>query len=576
MLLHSPNSLKVRLAAWGQKISPGIFPLIPGKLLSEIIAGVSLAAMNIPQAMGYARIAGTPVITGLYTLLFPVIAFALLGGARSLFVAADSATAAILATGVSPIAHPGTVDFLAHASVVALLTGALLMVAWILRLGFLADFLSRTVLIGFLSGVGFQVGVAVLGQMLGFMVTGPDSLTQLASVITHLHEVHLPTLMVSLLVLAIIASARLVAPKFPGALVAVIGTILASYFLDFADRGFHLIGPVEGGLPPFNFPTVSMNDVTALLPVAGACFVMIITQSSATARAFGVRNHSIPDENRDLLGLSAGNVVAGLSGTFVVNGSPTQTAMIASCGGRSQLANLATAATVGLVLILLTGPLKYLPLCVIGAIVFVVALGMIDLKGLRNLWICGRKEFWVAMLTTLSVVGLGVGYGIGLAIVVSLLDHVRRGYKPRTAVVLRDRDIHWRMEKVAPAMFVEPGVILYWFGTDLYYANSTHFCQEIRDLVTHSPGVRAIIVDCGPITSMDFTAGRALLELCNDFKGIGVILALTRVTEGLSRDLNRQNLATVIGEQNIFLSRKRSLAAYRDPSYTPPSHSLTP
>jgi len=546
------------------RLIPGIFPLVPGKFLSEIIAGASLAAMNIPQAMGYARIAGTPVVTGLYTLLFPVIAFAIFGGARSLFVAADSATAAILATGVSPLAHPGTADFLAHASVVALITGAFLLLARVLRLGFLADFLSRTVLIGFLTGVGFQVGIAVLGQIFGIAVTGPDSLSQLWALFTHLSELHPPTLIVSLMVIAVIVAARLFAPKFPGALVAVAGTIFASYYLNFPGHGFHLIGPVEGGLPPFSLPSVSLADVEALLPVAGACFVMIITQSSATARAFGVRHQSIPDENRDLIGLGAANVVAGLSGTFVVNGSPTQTAMIESYGGRSQLSNLATAATVGVILILLTGPLKYLPLCVIGAIVFVVAVSMIDIKGLRDLWRCGRKEFWVALLTALSVVVLGVGYGIQIAIVVSLLDHVRRGYKPRTAVVVRDRDIHWRMEKVQPGIFVEPGVILYWFGTDLYYANAPHFCDEIRHLVSHSPGVRAMIIDCGPITSMDFTAGRALLELHADLEARGVTLALTRVTEGLRRDLNRQCLTCEFGDQNIFRSRKQSLAAYRD------------
>ena len=547
-------------------MSPGIFPLIPGRFLSEIIAGASLAAMNIPQAMGYARIAGTPVITGLYTLLFPVIAFALLGGARSLFVAADSATAAILANGVSPLAHPGSADFLAHASVVALIAGGLLVLARLLRLGFLADFLSRTVLIGFLTGVGFQVGIAVFGQMLGIPTPSSVTLQQLQTLLTHLHSIHLLTLCISLPVLAIIVGARRWAPKAPGALIAVIGTILASYLLDFGQHGVRLIGSVEGGLPQFVLPRISWSDVQALLPVSVACFVMIITQSSATARAFGVKHHTVPDENRDLLGLGMANAVAGLTGTFVVNGSPTQTAMLESCGGRSQLANLATAATVGIVLLLLTGPLKFLPICVLGAIVFVVAAGMIDLSGFRKLWICGRKEFYVALLTALAVVGLGVEYGICLAIVISLLDHVRRGYQPRTAVVVRDPEMHWRMEKPEPGVFVEPGVILYWFGTDLYYANAPHFCQEIRHLVANSPGVRFIIVDCGPITSIDFTAGRALLELQSDLAGRGVVLALTRITEGLRRDLDRQCITTAIGIQNIFRSRKLSLAAFRDPS----------
>jgi MFS superfamily sulfate permease-like transporter len=301
----------------------------------------------------------------------------------------------------------------------------------------------------------------------------------------------------------------------------------------------------------------------ALLPIAGACFVMIITQSSATARAFGIKHHREPDENRDLLGLGVANAVAGLGGTFVVNGSPTQTAMLESCGGRSQLANLATALTVGAVLCLLTGPLKFLPLCVLGAIVFLVALRMVDLSGIRDLWSCGRKEFYVALFTASCVVFLGVEYGIVLALIVSLLDHVRRGYQPRTAVVVRDPEIHWRMEKTEPGVFVEPGVILYWFGTDLYYANAPHFGAEIRRLVEGSPGVRVIIIDCGPITSMDFTAGKTLAELRTDLATRGVTIALTRVTSGLRKDLDQQCLTCEVGEQNLFRSRKQSLAAFR-------------
>lgn len=560
------TSLRNRLAL----LSPGIFPLVPGRFLSEIFAGVSLAAMNIPQAMGYARIAGTPFLTGLYTLLFPVIAFAIFGGARSLFVAADSATAAILSTGISPLVHPGTPVYLAHASVVALITGGFLLIARLLRLGFLADFLSRSVLIGFLTGVGFQVGIAVLGQMLGIPTPSPVTLEQFYTVVTHVPQVHVPTLLISLGVLILIIGTRRWIPKLPGALIAVLGTILISYLLDFGRDGVRLIGPVAGGLPSFTIPMISLADVKALLPVAGACFFMIITQSSATARSFGIKQHNIPDENRDLLGLGAANAVAGFSGTFVVNGSPTQTSMLESCGGRSQLANLSTAATVAIVLLVLTGPLKFLPICVLGAIVFVVAIGMIDCLGFQRLWIYARKEFYVALLTALCVVGLGVGYGIRIAIIISLLDHVRRGYKPRTAVIVRDPEIHWRMEKTAPDLFIEPGVILYWFGTDLYYANSPHFCSEVLELADDSPGVRVIIIDCGPITSMDFTAGRALADLHADLAARGVDLALARVTEGLRKDLTTQGLIPVIGEQNIFRSRKKSVAAYRDSSLPHP------
>lgn len=553
------EALSTRLS----RLLPGIFPLERTRILPEIFAGISLAAMNIPQAMGYARLAGVPVIAGLYTLLFPVITFALLGGARYLFVAADSATAVILSTGIGPMAQRGTELFLAHASVVALMTGGLLLIARILKLGFLADFLSRTVLIGFLSGVGVQVAIAVLGQVLGISVNGSTSLSQLWTVVTHLGSLHLPTLLVSLGVMAIILSSRRWFPRFPGALLAVLGTIGLSALLKFGDHGILLIGPVAGGVPPFNLPSIPWDHVRQLVPIAAACFVMIITQSSATSRAFGIKHHREPDENRDLLGLGVANAVAGLGGTFVVNGSPTQTAMLESCGGRSQLANLASALTVGAVLCLLTGPLKFLPLCVLGAIVFLVALRMVDLSGFRDLWSCGRKEFYVALFTASCVVILGVEYGIVLALIVSLLDHVRRGYQPRTAVVVRDPEIHWRMEKTEPGVFVEPGVILYWFGTDLYYANAPHFGAEIRRLVEGSPGVRVVIIDCGPITSMDFTAGKALAELRSDLATQGVTIALTRVTSGLRNDLDHQRLIGEIGEQNLFRSRKQSLAAFR-------------
>lgn len=239
------------------------------RILPEIFAGVSLAAMNIPQAMGYARIAGVPVITGLYTLLFPVIAFALFGGARYLFVAADSATAVILSTGISSMAQRGTELFLAHASVVALMTGGLLLLARIMKLGFLADFLSRTVLIGFLSGVGVQVAIAVLGQMLGIQVNGSSSLFQLWTVATQLGSLHVPTLFVSIGVMAIILGARRWFPRFPGALLAVLGMIALSALLKFGDHGILLIGPVKGDChlsPCPRFPGI-MYASSCLLPL---------------------------------------------------------------------------------------------------------------------------------------------------------------------------------------------------------------------------------------------------------------------------------------------------------------------
>jgi MFS superfamily sulfate permease-like transporter len=303
--------------------------------------------------------------------------------------------------------------------------------------------------------------------------------------------------------------------------------------------------------------------MTALLPIAGACFVIIVAQSSATARAYAMRHHQSLDENRDLLGLCAADAAAGLSGTFVVNGSPTQTAMMETSGGSSQIAHLATAATVALVLLFLTETLRFLPICVLGAIVFVVAVRLVDVSGLRTLRRNSPTEFNLAVVTAAAVVFLGVEHGILLALLLSLLQHVRHGYRPNTAVILSDPDEHWRMEPVTPGKMIEPGLVMYWFGADLYYANANHCVEQAHLLVNQSPTpVRWLVIDAGAITTIDFSAGRALHELQQDLAKQGVVLALTRVSTNLREDLDRLELTKGIGTNRMFVSRRDCLAAY--------------
>jgi MFS superfamily sulfate permease-like transporter len=431
-------------------------------------------------------------------------------------------------------------------------------------LGFLSDFLSRTVLIGFLTGVGFQVSIAMLGQMLGISIRTNNTAEQFHTILKHLTEIHWPSCILSTSVIMLILSLRRLAPKLPGSMFAIIGAIALSAALDFAGKGIALIGPVAGGLPHLGVPDVSWAEVYDLLPIAGACFVMVIAQSSVTARAYAVRHRQSLDENRDLLGLFAADAAAGISGTFVVNGSPTQTAMVEASGGRSQLAHIATAATVTVVLLFFTGPLKYLPLCVLGAVVFVVALGLIDLRGLRLLQRRSPREFALALVTAAAVIFLGVERGILLALVLSLLQHIRHTYRPPTAVILRDATEHWRMEPVAPGKMIEPGLVMFWFGADLYYANSNHFVEETRLLINESPTpVKWLVLDAGAITAIDFSASRALLDLHRELSRRGVVLALTRVNTSLNADLEREGLRKVVGVSHIFISRRHCLKAYR-------------
>jgi sulfate permease, SulP family len=532
--------------------------------MRDVFAGVNLASMNIPQVLGYARIAGMPVVTGLYTVLLPLVAFAVFGSSRHLIVAADSATAVIFSSPLSRMAVPASEKYVALVGMVALLTAALLFLAWIFRLGFLADFLSRTVLVGFLTGVGFQVGIAMLGDMLGLSVHSHGTLAQAREILQGLRGSSLPTLALSALVAGSILLGKRIAPRIPLSLFAVAGTIAASAVFHFAERGIAVIGPVPGGLPAIGLPDVTWSEALTLLPVAASCFVMIIAQSAATSRAFALRYDERVDGNADILGLSAANAAAALSGTFVVNGSPTQTAMADRAGARSQIAQLVFAAVVLLVLLFLTGPLQYLPRCVLAAIVFTIATGMIDMAALRDIRRESPGEFYLAIVTAAAVVAIGVEQGILLAIALSLFRHVRHSYNPHTIMLMPNATGRWVPMPAEPGKQTEPGLIVYRFNSDLFYANAGRFADEVRLLVKRAPTpVRWFIIDAGPITDIDYSAAQSVRDLLEELsrQGVGVILA--RVSPYLRSDVDRHRIATAIGETRIFATLHEAIATVR-------------
>jgi high affinity sulfate transporter 1 len=547
----------------------GLLPFDKAHLGPDIMAGITLAALGIPEVMGYTKIIGTPVITGLYTLLLPVLVFAFFGSSRHLVVSADSATAAIVAAGlVSLSLVANTPKYVALTSLVGILAGGMLLLARILRLGFLADFLSRTVLVGFLTGVGIQVALGELHGILGIEKGGHGVIQQLVFTLQHLPETHLTTLCLALAVLSIIVGFEALAPRFPGALLAVIGMTAASAMFHWSEHGVGIVGEVPSGLPRLGLPNVAWNDVPTVLPIAFSCFIVILAQSAATSRAYAQQYRDSFSQNVDLVGLGLANVAAGCSSTFVVNGSPTKTAMVDTGGGRSQLSHLTTAAMVLLVLLFLTKPLSYLPNVVLSAIVFQIGIKLIDHRGLADLYQKAPWEFAVAVITTATVVFAGVERGILLALVLSLLQHVRRSYQPHMAVILRDAVDHWRMEQPVPGKMVEPGLVMFWFGADLFYANAGLFVGKARQLVEESPSpVRWLVIDGSAITDIDFSAGRALGELQQDLAKKGVVLALARVNpiSGLEaeRRLVRLGLITLIGRDRIFSSRRQCVEAYQ-------------
>ena len=539
-------------------------PVAGGSARRDALAGLSLASMNIPQVLGYTRIAGMPVVTGLYTVLLPLVAFAAFGSSRQMVVAADSATAAIFSSGLSDMATPASAHYVALAGMVALLAAALLLLARLFKLGFLADFLSRTVLVGFLTGVGLQVGIAMLGDMLGLTLAARRSVHQVWEVAQSLPQLNRFELALSATVVASVLAGHRFAPRFPVALLIVVGSIAASAAFGFAQRGIAIVGPVPGGLPSFGLPDVSWREVVALLPVAASCVVMIIAQSAATSRGFAERHGETVDTNADLLGLSAANAAAAFSGTFTVNGSPTQTAMADAAGGRSQLAQITFAGVTLLVLLFLTGPLQYLPRCVLASLVFTIAVRMVDLRGLAAIRRESPGEHALALLTALAVLVLGVEQGILMAVVLSLLRHVRHSYLPHTSVLRPDPLGGWDPAPSRPGVETWPGVVLYRFGADLFYANEKRFCDEVRALVGGAPTpVRWFVVDASAITDIDYSAARSLRDLIDELARRKVALVFARVTADLRADMDRHGITAALGSRHLYRTLHEALAEVR-------------
>jgi len=548
----------------------GVRPFKLREAARDAIAGMTLASMNIPQVLGYTRIAGTPVVTGLYTVLLPLVAFAIFGSSRHLVVAADSATAAIFSGSLSRMAEQQSPEYMALVGMVALITAGLLLLARLFKLGFLADFLSQTALVGFLAGVGVQVATAMLGGMTGVDTPSRRTLAQLWEMANGLPSLDLRMLALSTLVVASVLAGRRFAPRFPVSLAVVIGAIAASAYFRLSEHGFPVIGPVPAGLPPLRLPLVSWSQAVAVLPVAMSCFVMIMAQSAATSRAYAISHGERVDENADILGLAAANVAAAASGAFVVNGSPTQTAMADGAGARSQAAQLAFAGIVVIVLLFLTGPLQYLPRFVLASIVFTIAVAMIDVRSLKSILQESRGEFLLAITTAAAVVAVGVEEGILFAIGYSLVRHVRHSYRARAMVLAPDRDGRWEPTDAAPGLQTTPGLIVYRYGADLFYANADRFADQVRELVEKAPApVKWFIVDAEAIGDLDLSAGRVVRSLLDDLSRQGVLVVFGRVNPYLLSDMRRHRVAEVIGERRIFASLHEALDAVRAAGWSP-------
>jgi SulP family sulfate permease len=543
----------------------GILPISRAQVPAEILAGVTFAALAIPEVMGYTRIAGMPVVTGLYTLLLPMAVFAFFGSSRHLVVGADSATAAIIAGSLIAMAAPKSPEYVGYAAMVALLAALLLIAASLFKIGFVADFLSRTVLIGFLTGVGIQIAIGQLAGMAGIPL---DQYGTLMQVIFFSGAVpcciHLPTVLLSVSVITVIIVARTIGTRVPGALIAVAGAMIASFVFDLSSYGISVLGPVPGGLPTISFPQVALSDLPELTGIAIACFVVILAQSAATSRAYALKFSDSYDENTDLLGLGVANAAAGITGTFVVNGSPTKTEMVYAAGGQTQLTQLTTVAIVLAVLVFITQPLSYLPSAALAAVVFLIGLHLVDIRGMNSLRTRRPVEFGVALITAFTVIFFSVTIGIAVAVVLSILAHLRHSYRPLDTLLVLTSGGGMKPTPLEDGRQAADGFIVYRFGSNLYFANESRFTTEVLNTVANArPQLKWFCLSAANIGDVDYTSAEMLRLVITQVQKRGVTFVMSEVGDRVREEFDRDGISALIGEGHIFESVQDAIEAYK-------------
>ena len=535
----------------------------------DMVAGGTLAAVAIPEVLGYTSISQTPLATGLYTIIFPTIVFALFCSSRLLVVGADSATAALMSAGLLTLGSvnltPYSDKWVAYTSIVAITCAALLLLARILKLGFLGDFLSASVLIGFLTGVGISVLSGQIPDMLGIPKGTGNWFEQQWAWISSLSDIQWETAAFAAATILIIVGFKKFAPRVPGALIAVIVLTGISAATGAASQGVAVVGTVPAGFPPVGLPKgFSLSEAFSVLAIALSCLVLIIAQSAATGRSFAMKHGDKVDINRDIVGLSGANLAAGLTGTFVVNGSPTKTEILDEQHGRSQVANLTMAAIALLFTMFFTTLLADMPKAVLAGIVFLIGVGLIDILGMRTIKKMRVSEFWIAVATTVVVFAVGVEQGIIVAIVVSILDIIRRQYRPASFVVSETHDDEPVYTKAAPGTQSEPGLVVFRYDSELFYANANRFVEDVQAVIAGAPDqVRWVVLDTTAITDLDYSAGIAFKGLANYLEANGIALGVTSVDPVLLETMKHYGLGDLIPESMMFDTIEEAIAGFR-------------
>ena len=512
----------------------------PGHARSDLVAGVTVAALALPAAMAYGELAGLSPVNGLYSLLLPTLLYVFLGSSRQLVIGPEGSISALVAAAILPMAVAGSPEAVELVGALTLLVAGCFLAARALRLGWIADYFSRPVLIGYLHGIAIVLVVSQLGKLLGIDVDATNPLPQLGEVLRELGDTSGATLAVGAASLAVLLPLRFFAPRIPGALIVVTAGIAVSWWLALDDHGVAVVGDIPSGLPSLDVPYPGLGELLRLTPVAAGIFLVTFSDAILTARSFAGRHDQHVRAPQELLAVGVASVASGVTQGMPIGASSSRTAVADTMGVRTQLAGLAAVGTIVTILFFFTDPISYLPKAVLGAVIVSAAIGLVDRSAWRALWATDRVELTIAAVTTGGVVAVGVLEALVFAVGLSIVDVVRRSARPHDAVLgWVDRLGRYGDVAMHPSAQITPGVVVYRLDDRLFFANAGYVKGRVLEAVRGAPGsVRWLVFDAEGVTHVDTTGLAALVELRGALRKEKVELVVARAHSPLRGHLD--------------------------------------
>jgi SulP family sulfate permease len=549
------------MGSHGRRLRLPVFEWVPGyaraDLKGDLVAGLTVGAMLIPQSMGYALLAGLPPQVGLYSAVLPLVAYAAIGGSRQLGVGPTAIGSLLTSAGLVHLSGGDPALAVELAATLAVMVGLMRIALGAGRMGFMVSFLSRPVLSGFTSAAAILIGASQLKHLLGIRLEHTERFHQIvAEAAGRIDEVQGVTLAIGIGGIALLAALRRWLPSWPGALIAVALATLAVTAFHLENHHVNVVGDIPGRLPSIGVPTTGLDHLGDMVPTALAITMLGFVESIAIAKVFAQRHRHTVKPNRELVALGASTVAAGLSHGYPVSGSFSRTAVNATSGARTQLAGMVSAGVVALTLAVLTPFFRPLPHAVLASVVVVAVAGLVDVREARRLWTVKRSDFWLLALAFTGTLAFGVELGLGISVVASLAVVLRQTTRPHVAVLGRiPGTTQFRNVDRAPAAVTTDGVVVIRVDAPLYFANLDYLREKLCNLEEEQDGrMRVLVLDATSVTELDSSADSALVEIADDFAQRDVELYLAGVKGRLLDVMRRSGSYQRLGPDHFFLS----------------------